>query len=334
MDLPTLIAAIGSSLGASIAGVYWFAKTIIKHGLDRDIEDHKSRLALDLERQKNKLSSELEREKFAWQGELAHDKALLEGSVRREVELFLGERESERQYEFEARRRLYLAIGPLRFQLLLACRDIAGRILSYARAERYAMDIEGYYGRSTLYRLLRPIAILELMERQIAYSDFAVDQSALDCLRLKKTLSRILSGDDVLCGHPAVDWSRQKEHVYADTIPAVAATLICEIPDQPDRVQRFEEFREAIVNDGADRLAPFPQLLADFSANGKPILWLRLVALAHACNAFIERQGEDLGFQHDPFPIRELLAISQDGFIQDHLADYEAAISETTLLQL
>src|SRR5206468_11459935 len=56
------------------------------------------------------------------------DQARVEGEIRQRVETTLAEGAAERQYAFEARTRLYSAIGPLRFQLLLACRDLSGRI--------------------------------------------------------------------------------------------------------------------------------------------------------------------------------------------------------------
>lgn len=57
------------------------------------------------------------------------DKETLERSatVRREVESYLGEQSAHREYVLEAKKQLYHSIGPLRFQLLLACRDAAHR---------------------------------------------------------------------------------------------------------------------------------------------------------------------------------------------------------------
>jgi hypothetical protein len=40
--------------------------------------------------------------------------------------------------------------------------------------EAYDLELDGYFGRNTIFRLLHPLAILELIERQLAYSDFAI----------------------------------------------------------------------------------------------------------------------------------------------------------------
>src|SRR5215813_5230140 len=66
------------------------------------------------------FANRLERAKTVWQGD-----------VQKEVEVFLGEKSAEREYKLEAQKRLYSAIGPLRFQLLLACKDVASRIRNY-----------------------------------------------------------------------------------------------------------------------------------------------------------------------------------------------------------
>ena len=123
MDFLTLLSAIGWSVVASsgVAGVMvWLSKTAIQHRLNAALETRKSELARELEDHKGALAAELAREK-----------AEIEGQVRAAVERELGDAAAQRQYEFEARKRLYTAIGPLRFQLIMACRDFAARIANW-----------------------------------------------------------------------------------------------------------------------------------------------------------------------------------------------------------
>src|SRR5688572_32556716 len=98
MDLATVIAALTSSLGVSAATAAWLSRTLVSHRLQKDFETFRS---------------ELDRER-------AIEKATVDGTIRQAVETRLGELEAERHYTFEARKRLYTAIGPLRLQLLLA----------------------------------------------------------------------------------------------------------------------------------------------------------------------------------------------------------------------
>src|SRR5216683_4177014 len=74
------------------------------------------------------------------------------------VGTIIGEKASEREYRLEGCKRLYRLVGLLRFQLLVARRDLAGRIEAQVRRQ-YVFKVtsigpESYYGRSTLYRLL------------------------------------------------------------------------------------------------------------------------------------------------------------------------------------
>jgi hypothetical protein len=142
MDVGTLLTSLGSSPGFS-AGAAWIAKQIISHALKAG-----------LERRKSEWQAELEKHKAAPQRE----KVLLEGAVKERVESELGEKASEREYRLEGCKRLYRLVGLLRFQLLVARRDLAGRIEAQVRRQ-YVFKVtsigpESYYGRSTLYRLL------------------------------------------------------------------------------------------------------------------------------------------------------------------------------------
>ncbi|HEY0956307.1 MAG TPA: hypothetical protein VGE36_16225 [Roseateles sp.] len=333
MDLGTIVAAASSSLGLSLAGAYWLARTLIQSRLSEALEQRKSELSRQLETHKLGLSQDLERTKGQIQLELGRDKAVFDAAIKREVEAQLGQMAAQRQYEYEARRRLYTAIGPLRFQLLLACRDLAGRIESFHTREHYRMDIASYYGRSTLYRLLRPLAIAELIERQIGVADFAVDPSAVVCLRFRRTITRIFSGDELVRGRPDVDWGRQAQHVFADSLAACAQALI-QRDGSAERILRFDEFNARLDADGMAAVSPFDQLLDGLQVGAKPILWLRLVAYGHACNALIDRLGPGLDFESRPFPTAALLAATGDAHTAGHLAELQERVREVELVAL
>jgi len=326
ITITTVVALSTVTSSALVAALAWLCRSMIEHWFSRS-----------LEAQKGDLARQLEDRKAVLQGQLTEERVQIEGEVKKAIETQLGDRAAQRQYEFEARKRLYLAIGPLRFQLLLACRDLAGRVQAYAGVEHYAMDVTGYYGRSTLYRLLRPLAISELIERQIAYSDFAVDDGALDCLRFKRSAGRIWSGDDIVLDHPGVDWSRQAQHAYSDSIGVAANAMIQASVSQPgvDRVLRFDEFAKKVASPkGFAAFEPFPSLLGGFTIETKPILWLRLLAYANTCNAFVIRGGKPLGFEAEPFDVDALLARSADGHILANALAYRAAIDTLALVPL
>lgn len=325
VTITTVVALSTLTSSALVAALAWLCRSMIEHWFSRSLEDRKGQLARQLEDRKAVL-----------QGQLTEERVQIEGEVKKAIETQLGDRAAQRQYEFEARKRLYLAIGPLRFQLLLACRDLAGRVQSYASTEHYAMDVTGYYGRSTLYRLLRPLAISELIERQIAYSDFAVDDGAMDCLRFKRSAAHIWSGDEIVLDHPDVDWSQQAQHAYSDSIIIAANAMIQPSVSQPgvDRVLRFDEFTRMVAAQGFAGFEPFPSLLTGFTVKTKSILWLRLLAYANTCNGFVIRGGKPLGFEAEPFDLDALLAKSDDTHIRAKAPAYRDAIDQLALMSL
>jgi hypothetical protein len=130
------------TFGISIATATWLAKQLVDHGLKPDLQRQKSELV----------------------ARLAVEKTHIDANVRQQVDTLLADRAADREYALEARKLFYQSIGPLRFQLLLACRDLAGRIIAHSR-NPYDTGLASYYGKSFLYRLLRPLALSELIER-------------------------------------------------------------------------------------------------------------------------------------------------------------------------
>jgi hypothetical protein len=315
MDLATILTAIASSLGLSVTAAVWLSQSLIKHRLDKDLTIFKAGVDADHKARQ----------------------AALDGDIKQRVDTVLGERAAERQYVFEARKRLYSAIGPLRFQLLLACRDLAGRIAGRGTAGRegYSTSIDGYYGRSTLYRILRPLCLAELIERQIAYADFSVDPGAVDLLRFKKSASQAFSGDVLVAGHPRVNWDGQVEHVFADNLTKCANALILSVPPAETRTRRFNEF-ETFLADPANRaqVEPFPRLLAALSPEATPLLWLRLAAYGALCNDMVNKTGIDIGFERQDYPLRNLLLVTGDATISANIDEYVARCQSLTTMKL
>lgn len=323
MDWYEITTAVMTSAGISIGAAAWLSRTLINHKLAQALALHQSELTARLE------GVRAENQRMA-----AHEKTLLDGLVKQQVDLYLGQAAAQLSYEYDARKRLYTAIGPLRFQLLVACGELAGRIERFGMSERYDTSIDDYYGRSTLYRILRPIAIAELIEQQIAVMDFSVDAAAMDCLRFKKTVTRILSGEEIACAHPAVNWNSQEQHAFSDSVSASANVLICRAPGCADRIMRFDEFRFWIDNHAHQPLGPFPALLRNFNPDTKPILWARLVAYGNACSSLVNRLGIPIGFEERIYPARLLLAQTRDQFINSKLDMYVGRVEALVLIAL
>jgi hypothetical protein len=252
---------------------------------------------------------------------------------------YLLDRKAKVDYESMARQRLYETIGPLRMQLLYGASDAAHRISGHVdlpAGRSWDMDPAGYYVRNTIYRLLRPLALAQLIERAMGTADFSVDPDAVDLLKFAATAERMLSGGEIvkirvdgeITEHPKVDWGQQTEHLLRDNLRATAARLIDESHDKP-RVMSFSQFERDIPDlDRDDELEPLAAILAKCkrSMTEKPVLWLRLVGYGYRCRELIEKHGVKIGFAVPPLDPADLLRKTSDEHISTHLDEYVSAI--------
>ena len=321
MDLVTLFTTLGSSGIISIAAAKWLTQRLIDHRFAKELKDYQLR-----------LDTNLASSKAAFDEHINDAKARLEAELRQGVDEYLGEQAARREYRLDAQKRLYTVVGPLRFQLVIACSDLANRINRIGAGKQpYPISLtKGYFGRSTVFRLLRVFTVLELIERQIAYADFSVDSATGDLLRFKRAAFRCLSSSTITIDHPKANWDKQVEHVFHDTLSLVSGALVVVDPDsKQERAMRFDEFTR-FIGDETRRAAldPIPELMEAFTPSTKPILWLRLVALARICDEVIEQQGQQLGFEHEAFDAMTLLSASSDDFIAKHHEQYKQMIAD------
>lgn len=238
--------------------------------------------------------------------------AIVGGLTSFVTQRYLLDRKAKVDYEFTARKRLNEAIGPLRMQLLFAARDVVGRVQWHAD-RRWNMDPTAHFARSFIYRLLRPLALAQLIERQMSVADFSVDPDAIALLRFNRSAERMLSGDDVIGDHPGADWATQSQHLFRDNLRVAAARLIIE-GDEPTVVDysRFQEEVPDPESDPAlrDLAAIFGRCEENLTEN--PLFWLRVVAYAHTCNRLLAEQGASVGFETVPLDTPGMLAAADD----------------------
>jgi hypothetical protein len=240
-------------------------------------------------------------------------------------------RKAEVDYEYEARKRLNDAIGPLRFEFLLAARDLESRVIGHAEllaqpGERWNMDPADYYASSFIYRILHPIAVGELIERHVAYADFSVDPGAIKLLRALKAMERALSGSEVLLGHPQADWASESQHLFRQNVRVAGAALVT--GGERPTVMPFADFRVVHRNPSADpRLAALARIFAACRTGllENPLFWLRLVAYGYVCADLVRDQGSSLGFDDRTYDVGLLLAGVPDEQIRSRSpSEYEA----------
>ncbi len=318
MDLPSLLTAMTTTGVVSVAAAQYLSKRILDHRLSKDLKDYDAEINERLTRHKADLDK------------VVNDaKAKSEAQLKKEIEEYLGERSVERNYRAEARNRLYLAVGPLRFQLLVAAAELSNRVERIGDGKYvYDMSIKGYFGQSTAYRMLRVLAIAELIERQVAYADFAVDPEMRALLKFKRQAFLCLSSHRVSLGHPQEDWTRQQQHVFYDVLGIIASAMIIQESPTSSRVLRFDEFSAlAGEQDVLQRIDPLPRLINGFTVESKPIFWLRLLALAELCIGLLETHGSALGLEIDQIEVGLMLDQANDDHIRLNREKYLHALT-------
>lgn len=236
---------------------------------------------------------------------------------------YLLERKARVDYEYMARKRLNEVIGPLRMQLLFSVRDLIGRVNRHTNG-RWNMDPSGTFVRSFVYRILRPLAVAQLIERQMSIADFSVDPEAIALLRFKRAGERMLTGSKVVRKHPDADWSTQSGHLFRDNLRAAAAKLIADDESGPVVIDYARFQRENPNLQECPELRDLTQIFIRCENNltDNPLFWLRLVGYAYACSRLIAELGTAVGFEDKPLLAGDMLHAVEDSRISKHAADY------------
>lgn len=216
------------------------------------------------------------------------------------------ERNARRDYEYEARKRLYEAAEPLLFQLAERAEDLQARITGLARTARNGdlepgrgwLSREGYYFRSTIHRLVSPVALFHLLQDQLTLVDLSLDHDMRAQYSMSKYLAWSLTDHFILAAYsPVLEYDPYRKPGQADPrqgvasglLDAAAQSLIVRGDNGPARVMRFGEFDDAYAaQDSTVRRAcrQVAELLHDFHPRTHPVLWRILVTQAHLCVSF------------------------------------------------
>jgi hypothetical protein len=194
----------------------------------------------------------LEREKAELQKSLERAKAELRDAS--------AARDARRDYEYEARKRLYEQIEPLLFQLYEAVERAHSSARGLARDSRAGRLEPGpgnwltdeYYLNSIVYRLLTPVAFLRIVQRRMTFVDFDVDATIRAKYQLLKMYARSFTHDlDLAQLEPALHYEpyhpKAAERLEAE--PAVYAGQALVAGD-------LDNAADALLTEDGDRLRP------------------------------------------------------------------------------
>lgn len=228
------------------------------------------------------------------------------------------EKNARRDYEYEARKRLYQQYEPLLFQLVELSESALRRITGLARSAKQGnlrSDYIGwlapndyyydYYMASTIYRLLAPLVIIKLIQRLLTLVDLTVDPPINHQYSLAKWLYMSFSEDFALAKvepHLEYDpnhkeWRKKREKcpetywrqgVFTGTLDNTVEALIVHDPNGIVRCMSFGEFENTYQTAKKhNKFDAFIELFKNFHPKTRPVLWRVLVTQAHIYRALI-----------------------------------------------
>jgi hypothetical protein len=214
------------------------------------------------------------------------------------------ERNARREYQFEARKRLYQQYEPLLFQMMEAADDAVHRIQSLARTARLgSLNEKGwlsefnYYAKSTIYKLFVPLAIFRIMQKKLTLVDVTVDSSIGLRYELAKQLYLTYTDDFEFARlEPALNYAPNSEHwrelresqpeiYWRQGLPMglLDKTIDCLIQEKEGKesVISFGEFEKKIGVKGSAHQIDIQlswDIFSRFHPKRRPVLWRILIA--------------------------------------------------------
>jgi hypothetical protein len=244
----------------------------------------------------------LEHQKAEFQSQLEAIKASLQDEG--------GQKSARRDYEYEARKRLYGEIEPLLFQLYESAKEFNYRIASLARTYRNGhldraaeswLDDDSYYLKSTAYKWIHPTLIYRLFQSRLTFIDLKLDNIIrLRYLLLRSLVFSFTDAYEFADGEPKLryspDWERidfpaEDRSVFhpQGLVLGDLENMMDELTtsgDKPRRIPFFNEF-ERLIQTGGDQSSAIENVLAIFrgsSPDTDPVLMRMLCAQAMICH--------------------------------------------------
>ncbi|MET8149766.1 hypothetical protein ACIBSW_29370 [Actinoplanes sp. NPDC049668] len=302
---PLWVTIVGFLIGPAVT------VAVLTFFFNRRLNKEKAALDESVQKRLNDQKSALDR---SVQEHLNRQNAALSESAK--------EQDARRDYAYDARKRLYEVTEPLFFQLAERAEDLAGRIVGLARCARQG-DLEpadgwlsgdGYYLRTTIHRLVAPVAIFHLLQDRMTLVDLRLDEETRIQYWMAKQLAWTITDaySFAKCEPEPLPYKPQEEHpnqgLPSGVLEAAGQSVIVAGGDSPARVMRFGEFDAAFSKNGSavnQACLPFLGMLLNFHPRTHPVLWRILVTQSHLCAAFIHRQdrraGADRGARVEPW---------------------------------
>lgn len=261
-----------------------------------------------LQQQRAEIDAALSAAKKSYDAEITQLKARLDDG--------LAERKAQRDYEYEARKKLYAQIEPMMLQLGFAAENCFERVGNLAMITGKGLldpgpgswldpNEEGHrhYLDSTLYRLLLPLGFFELLRAKATQLDFKLEPRLDALFRVMRQQYRLWAAEfSFAAAEPRLSYapyapgaadraakdpaSHRRQGVALGRVDKIAAAMVI-TGDGAQRARRLGEFEtEWASRQGtmADAARPFYALFDGFRPDLMPVLWR--VLCAQGCLAY------------------------------------------------
>jgi hypothetical protein len=228
-----------------------------------------------------------EREDEAAEREQRRDEAVRK--LQADIDASARERDAQRDYEYEARKRLYSEIQPLLFQLGEASELCFERIvrLQEFRAFRQLEDVESFLVGSTVHRLMAPMALVHLIQRRLTAVDLRLDPTLHAQYVVARELLQTFGRGEELAGvEPALEYSwtsdDDRQHLGSSESEMMIELLLVTEEDGTRRCASYPEFEARYFRDAEVRELSLPvrRWLHGGNPRTKPVLWRLLLSQA------------------------------------------------------
>lgn len=254
--------------------------------------------------------------------------------IENELDTKKAEQDARRDYEYEARKRLYQECEPILFQWAELSDSAIKRIYALARnakegnlgPARHWLATDHYFIRSTIYRLIAPLAAFKLLQNRLTGIDLKLDQSInVQYLLAKSLYYTFSSANDLARTDPSIpydpdqigsDVSKLDEYqkkanlidrperfwlqgLKVGTLDKLVESLISVDTTGISHIMSFGEFEkryfdvETVKGIEAQRFETFITLFSYFHPKTRPVLWRILIAQSFLYNSIkkIRKEG-------------------------------------------
>jgi len=257
--------------------------------------------------------------------------------LENELAIKRAEQDARRDYEYEARKRLYQECEPILFQFAELSESAVRRIYALARnaregnlgPDRYWLFTDHYFIRSTIYRLLAPMAAFKILQHRLTGIDLKLDPS----INIQYHLARILyyifsSSPDLAKSDPTIPYDpdqigaeskdlaeaakKERRAKYPEqywlqglkvgTLDILSERLILSEKESSNvRIKSFGEFEQqffeksdsAVPHDNNSIFEVFITIFSYFHPRTRPVLWRALITQAYLYNAIKNIRNAD-----------------------------------------